>query len=382
MSLVFRDSLTGKLTDQFGSSGMSASSLYLDDVGLTWNTQLSPPNDLALTSLRSGVSLTADRISQYTIPGRVAPVIFESYYDISGRSPYTTALGGVSVYTEVSNPSAAALLTQAVSSLRVQCKQTGTWGSDGSTPSGILTASFTADAWGDMNPAAPLGRVAVLTLQYTDSSGGGTINDQTSLIILNPVNGSKSITSQTGINVFPNSGAGVNRKVGIRVGAQSAGVTNYGLWFSSDNANVGSGIAFGVSADTTMYRLSSNQLVTPGYWNARRYLCTSVPTIVAGAGAGTSPVISLTGSDAGFTVTLVQGNPSATGVIFTATLGTGSSGGTARVGISPGNANAAALTGTASVYITKTSTAVVLNSGSSALTAGTTYVWDFVCNFS
>jgi hypothetical protein len=217
-------------------------------------------------------------------------------------------------------------------------------------------------------------------------TAGGTFSclEASAISVVGPDFGSaKNIGQYAGLYIAASAPTTISSNTGVRIGLQSGSGTNRGLWFSSNSTGPGSGICWGDPNDTYIWRgIGGGQLVTPGDWMSRRYRCSSAPTVAAGPGAGTSPpTLTITGSDAGFTVTLIEGTPSATGVIFTVTLGAGSTGSPPRVGLSPKNAATAALGGTSSVYVVSSNTTVTLNSGSAALTAGTTYAWDFVCNF-
>lgn len=107
---------------------------------------------------------------------------------------------------------------------------------------------------------------------------------------------------------------------------------------------------------------------------------TAVPVVAANNGSGTSPTISIAGSDLCFTVTLITGSsPGTNGRIFTVTLNTPfPSGVTPQVIMTPGNINAAQLSGTTTPYVNysvTSNTTVVISNGTGALTAATTYVW-------
>jgi hypothetical protein len=108
----------------------------------------------------------------------------------------------------------------------------------------------------------------------------------------------------------------------------------------------------------------------------------TAPTVAAGAGAGTggSPAATITGHDTDFAVTLTTGTAAATGVIFTATFGT-AYGSAPYIHVTPGNANAAGLmTAVLAPYATSTTTTMVLNSGTTGITAaGAQYIWYVHC---
>lgn len=108
----------------------------------------------------------------------------------------------------------------------------------------------------------------------------------------------------------------------------------------------------------------------------------TAPTVAVGAGAGTggSPGATIAGHDTDFAVTLTTGTVIGTGTIFTVTFGNAYT--TAPyVQVTSGNAAAAALMGGATQwYPTSTTTTMVLNSGTTGLTAaGAVYVFNVHC---
>ena len=111
----------------------------------------------------------------------------------------------------------------------------------------------------------------------------------------------------------------------------------------------------------------------------------TLPTIVAGVGAGTSPTVTLVSpyNDIDGGISVVAGTLPSTGVIATLTFGIpAASGGTPvapNCGFHPANANSALLASVTQVYPSTTSTTLVINSGSSPLTASTTYTWVYHC---
>jgi hypothetical protein len=117
----------------------------------------------------------------------------------------------------------------------------------------------------------------------------------------------------------------------------------------------------------------------PTYQNTFTHLIGggTAPTIAAGAGAGSSPTISIAGHDTYGAITLTTGTlPSLASTVFTVTFGTAYA--TAPyVTFSPANANAALLTGVTMVYVTPTTTTFVFTSGSTALPAATQYIWNY-----
>jgi hypothetical protein len=105
------------------------------------------------------------------------------------------------------------------------------------------------------------------------------------------------------------------------------------------------------------------------------------PAIAAGSGAGTSPTLSVGGNDAIGGISLVAGTtPSASATVLTVTFDVPYAH-PARVILVPTNANAAALTGNAQVYVDDSTsnilTAFDLKVGSTALVAGVGYHWSY-----
>lgn len=100
----------------------------------------------------------------------------------------------------------------------------------------------------------------------------------------------------------------------------------------------------------------------------------STPTIVAGAGAGTSPTISISGTDLGFRIALTTGTAPSTGTIATVTFNR-PYGSAPFVAIGERNANSAGLA--VRPYATTSTTALTLSIGT-ALSASTQYIWEFI----
>lgn len=104
------------------------------------------------------------------------------------------------------------------------------------------------------------------------------------------------------------------------------------------------------------------------------------PGVSAGTGAGTSPTISITGSDTVFQLSVTTGStPSTSAAIATISFVNAFHAAPAIL-YAPQNANAAALSGAKMPFPTSAAGAsFVWESGSTALDAATTYVWHFWC---
>lgn len=105
----------------------------------------------------------------------------------------------------------------------------------------------------------------------------------------------------------------------------------------------------------------------------------SAPAIAAGAGAGTSPTVSIVGRDNGGVITIATGTlPTGAGatvatITFTSAFPTNCS-----VTLTPANGLAAALSGIAAVFAVGSASTFAVTAGTTALAAGTTYVFNYV----
>lgn len=104
----------------------------------------------------------------------------------------------------------------------------------------------------------------------------------------------------------------------------------------------------------------------------------SAPSIAAGAGAGTTPTVSLTGTDLAGAVSVTTGTlPTGTNAVV-ATITFNASYSTAPyVVLYPANAVTATLSGVSMVFVTSTTTTFVITSGTTALTGATAYKWNY-----
>lgn len=157
-----------------------------------------------------------------------------------------------------------------------------------------------------------------------------------------------------------------------------------------NNANFASSTAkLGFNNDTFLSRasagvLSVTSLTATSLLTAKHFVPTNaaIPTAAAGTGAGTGPTVTVTAgsTDCKMQITVLTGtSPTAGGNIVVVTYNTAFAG-TVNKGVvfSPAGANAAALSGATSPYISaETLTTFTFTSGSSALAATTTYMWNF-----
>lgn len=133
------------------------------------------------------------------------------------------------------------------------------------------------------------------------------------------------------------------------------------------NVTITHAYAFGVNGDA-IFR--SNLYVS-------HVLQNSTPTIASGAGAGTSPTISISGGDQSGIITVTTGTtPTASATVATITYGSAYIYPTASFPLLyPGNSVTAILSGLTMVYVTGNTTNFTITAGTSALAPATTYIW-------
>lgn len=163
--------------------------------------------------------------------------------------------------------------------------------------------------------------------------------------------------------------------VGNTLTGSAANDVTYSLMYGVMNATPTSQF-LDFNATVSAYHLSGAN--ASGGYSATTYM----PTQVAGTGAGTSPTISLTtGSNdiAGQISVLTGSSPTGSNaIISTITYNFTYTSTNPFVSITPANAAAAALTGATQVYANSSAlTTFVIYSGSTALTAATTYLWNY-----
>lgn len=139
----------------------------------------------------------------------------------------------------------------------------------------------------------------------------------------------------------------------------------------------GSTLASGVTGSSLTSVSTLGTLTVSGAATLNHLVGSSTaPTIAAGAGAGTSPTVAVTGTDVAGKVSITAGvAASASSIIATITFNTAFAG-APYVQLTPANANAALLSGVTMVYLTSTTATFVINAGTTGLSAGA-YVWNY-----
>jgi hypothetical protein len=105
----------------------------------------------------------------------------------------------------------------------------------------------------------------------------------------------------------------------------------------------------------------------------------SAPTIAAGTGAGTSPTVSIAGTDNAGTITVTTGTlPTGTNATVCTVTFSKAYVSAPYIVFCPSNSTAATLSGVTMVYPTTGTTSFTIVSGTTALTAASTYTWNYM----
>jgi len=152
--------------------------------------------------------------------------------------------------------------------------------------------------------------------------------------------------------------------------ASTSGTNNYTAYFDIGNVNIQQ-----LTASQAVYTDANKNLISK---DPNTSLITGTPTIVAGTGAGTGPTVSVTTNGKQLQVTVATGTlPTGTNAtIATVTLPNALTY-TPNPVFSSASSATALLNGASMIFMTSTGTAnVTITSGTTALTAATTYVWN------
>jgi hypothetical protein len=170
-------------------------------------------------------------------------------------------------------------------------------------------------------------------------------------------------------------------------GTVSPGTANGFAWYSSTSSiifstyptvvftNSTGSVGFGTSAPTTRLTVSGTLTGTGLIITGQ-----ASPTILSGPGAGASPTISITGSDAAGLISLTTGtSPTVSAIIGTVSFGGPAFPTNSNVVFSPNNSWASALYAGRVPYIESGTGTFAFTAGPIALTATTTYKWKYLC---
>jgi hypothetical protein len=135
----------------------------------------------------------------------------------------------------------------------------------------------------------------------------------------------------------------------------------------------------GQSADLLQLRDVSNNVWAAWDFAGRPRSGNTTPTVTAGAGAGTTPTVSVAGTDVSGVITVLTGTtPGASGVVATLNFSAAYGAAPKAVLLLPAGPNSAPLSGTGQVYADSSNITTAkfdISVGSSALTAATSYKW-------
>lgn len=241
----------------------------------------------------------------------------------------------------------------------------------GSNPASYLSLAFNNGFSGgfalDLTAATLQNRLGFATLSASTTTFPSLSIPSSASFPTSPVSG---YLSNIGGILKEYDGANINRIVATTDGTYTAGAVP--IYNNSGNRFVAAVITG-----------SNGVIVTPGSGTISitgnpSGLIVGTPTVVAGTGAGTSPTVSVTSNGRSLTLTVTTGTlPTGTGAtVATITLATALSY-TPTPTFSSGNNNSALLSGATMVYMNSTGTAnVTITSGTTGLTAATTYIWN------
>lgn len=155
---------------------------------------------------------------------------------------------------------------------------------------------------------------------------------------------------------------------GIGGGSAGNGVNNSFFFFNNTTGTWAAQIA---KADST-FKINAPVTAQKIYGN------TAAPTIASGTGAGTSPTVQVVkGNDMAFTVSVSTGTSPAGSNATIATITFSSAyTSTPSVVFAPTNSNSAQLSGVTGVFVTASTSNIVIKGGSTGLTQTTSYTWD------
>lgn len=212
---------------------------------------------------------------------------------------------------------------------------------------------------------------------FTQSSGYIAVeanqsgSDDGNVTLVTPdINLYTTFTTQSGVSLSAATGG---NKVMIDSGIVIANGSAAGKAFSGGGASTKNEFIGTVSYDGANFLPAAGDKGVP-----RKLGAPIVPTFVAGTGAGTAPTITISGTEASFTLNVTTGTtPATSAIIATVTLPQGYAI-PPGANISAGNATTAALAVAAMPYLTTTKNTIVINSNTVALTLSTAYSFNII----
>lgn len=389
--------------DQYGAqlSALAASlpNVYYVDTSplypLTNDTLHDPTNMMDTDNIHmtdAGHRFTARAIMQKIIPSLATP--------LTDISPLPIAKGGTGQSTASTGFNALSPMTTAGDIIYGGTSGAGTRLAAGTSTQ--LLIGGTTPAWGTVALASMvsgtlpvanggIGQTSLTSLPLTTPQITNGINDSNGNRIVSFTATASAVTNLT----IQNAATGGNVAFGISSSDTNAGATfkskgngtlvfrpetdtiTASQWRKADNSTVV------MNVDSTNGRIGigtaapSRTLDVVGAGRMQQLLGSSgsSPSNAADVGAGTSPTVTITGTDVAGKIVITAGtSPSASSAIIKLTFGTTYPNAPYPM-IIAGNTSAAALSGTASVYVTSNTTDFTISVGSTALVNATQYIW-------
>jgi hypothetical protein len=352
--------------------------------GAAWSaTVAGVPSDVSASGFNSAFALKATRTSPFFCNSTVLRI--QSDNDSDGSTALKRALNGIcALYrgspTFLQGLGATGCQLTGFAAYTYSSASAIQW--TGAALNGLVVPSnYTSVSLGSVASSAIFGGSAAgLSNSAAAAAISGTVGTVAGLTcrsLSNQVMTNFTVSDAIGLQVQATAvGPLVTRNSGIKIGSITGGTANYGLWLA-DNTNV---VALGTAADASFSRGAASQLLTTGDWLVRHYLSSTAPTAAAGASAGTSPTISITGTDHGFAVTLTTGTTTTiNGTLFTVTWGASYGATAPQVSFGEGNALAAALAVAARPFVSAVGLSSMLFTANGTVIPASTgpYVWRF-----
>lgn len=300
--------------------------------------------------------------------------------------PATTRVMNVNLTSDATAYAASGSLT-GIQMLMTNSKPAVSTGSNTGSVIGISTTNIESPALASLTSGNTYTAESIVASSLLASSLTGTTAGQ----VFNGTGISSVVT-----NSLTNSASGTNTytqkaivgSVASFGASSSAGMlngTDYGGFFTvagktgANYTTTGYAVYASATGDGTNYDFYAAS-TNPSYFTGPIRVLHVVgnsgsPVITAGAGAGGSPTVFVSGTDlAGIVLVTTGTTPTASAVVATITFSIAYLNNTF-IQLSPAGANAALLTGVTAVYPSGATTNFTINSGPTGLTPGTAYIW-------
>jgi len=344
-------SMNGPLSILESSSGTNLYAIYYDSNGMwqAFGSAIEVPTQLLPSRIRSDVNNTVTAVTKNTTANTSAAAGY--------RMTTSASSDGLLVLNSATNSTFAGAASLNLINNNSASLGFGTAG----TAKAIMNS---AGLWKFGSTAAPTASIDIIA--GTTSASSAPIKLTSGSLMTSPEKG--AIEYLTDKIYFTIETGTARKEITLNDAALTSGrvaltTTNGRL---TDNANLTFAPATS-SLSTT--ELVTNRLVGGG----------SAPTIAAGTGAGTSPTVSITGTDLAGYIDVTTGTlPALSAIVATITFNATYGAAPKTVLLTPANVNSAALNGLGMVYVNQagiTATTFSITAGATALTAATAYKW-------